>query len=107
MSIIESLEATLAAGNDSLQLRFGLASACFREERFADARQHAEVAVKLDPDYSAAWRLLGRSLIELDDSAAAQAAFEHGVAVAEKNGDMQLVKEMNVFLKRLQRGKEE
>jgi Tfp pilus assembly protein PilF len=107
MSIIENLEATLAAGNDSLQLRFGLASACFREGRFADARQHAGVAVQLDPDYSAAWRLLGRALIELGDAAAAQEALEQGVSVAEKNGDMQLVKEMNVFLKRLRRDSEE
>ncbi len=103
MSIIDRLEATLAAGTDNVQLRFGLASACFREGRFEDARAHASVAVERDPDYSAAWRLLGRALIELDENAAATAAFENGMAVAERHGDLQLVKEMSVFLKRLQR----
>jgi tetratricopeptide (TPR) repeat protein len=103
MSIIERLEATLAQGNENVQLRFGLASAYFREKRFEDARQHAAVAVELDPDYSAAWRLLGRSLLELDEKAEAKTAFEKGIEAAEQRGDMQLVKEMSVFLKRLQR----
>jgi Tfp pilus assembly protein PilF len=103
MSMIEKLEATLAAGMDNAQLRFGLASACFREGRFEDARRHAGVAVARDPDYSAAWRLLGRALVELDDKSAAATAFEKGIAAAEQHGDVQLVKEMRVFLARLQR----
>lgn len=106
MSIIDRLEATLAAGSDNAQLRFGLASACLREGRFADARRHAEVAVEHDPDYSAAWRLLGQALVELGEVAAAESAFENGLAIAREKGDMQLVRELNVFLKRLQRAKE-
>jgi Tfp pilus assembly protein PilF len=105
MSIIERLEATLSAGNDNAQLRFGLASACFREGLFDKARRHAGVAVDRDPDYSAAWRLLGRALLELGESAAAQEAFEKGITAAQRHGDMQLVREMKVFLARLQRGK--
>ena len=103
MSIIGRLEATLAEGTENVQLRFGLASAYFREGQFEAARMHAAVAVELDPEYSAAWRLLGRSLIELDEKVAAQTALEKGIAAAQQRGDMQLVKEMTVFLKRLQR----
>ena len=103
MSMIERLEAMLAAGNDNAQLRFGLASACFGENRFEDARRQASIAVELDPDYSAAWRLLGRACEKIGDRAAALAAYEKGIAVAENHGDRQLVKEMNVFVKRLQR----
>ena len=105
MSMIEKLEATLAGGLDNVQLRFGLASACFREGRFEDTKLHATVAVERDPDYSAAWRLLGRALVELGERDAAAAAFEQGIAAGQRRGDMQLVKEMNVFLARLQRGK--
>jgi Tfp pilus assembly protein PilF len=101
MSMIERLEATLAAGNDSPQLRFGLATAYFREGQLSQARQHAGIAVQLDPDYSAAWRLLGRTCAQLGDAAAARDAFEHGIAAAEQRGDMQLVKEMRVFIGRL------
>lgn len=107
MSIIDRLEETLAAGTDNVQLRFGLASACFRERRFDDTRRHAAVAVELDPEYSAAWRLLGRALIELGETDEAQQALRAGIAVAERHGDMQLVKEMTVFLRRLQRDTEQ
>lgn len=101
MSVIARLEAMLAAGADSAALRYGLASACFKEKRFEDAREHAGVAVKLDPDYSAAWRLLGQACSRSGEVAAAREAFERGISVAEKRGDMQLVKEMRVFIARL------
>jgi hypothetical protein len=38
----------------------------------------------------------------LGQKAAAQEAFSKGIEVAEKKGDIQAVKEMQVFLKRLQ-----
>jgi predicted Zn-dependent protease len=101
MSIIDRLEATLAAGNDSPQLRFGLASAYFGQGEHAAAQRHAGVAVQLDPDYSAAWRLLGRACAEIGAAAEAREAYEKGIAAAQKHGDMQLVKEMRVFLARL------
>lgn len=103
MSMIERLEAMLAAGNDNPQLRYGLATACFNEGKFEAARSHAGIAVKLDPDYSAAWRLLGRACEKIGDAAAALAAYEQGIEVARSRGDMQLVREMSVFVKRLQR----
>lgn len=106
MSMIEKLEATLAGGMDNAQLRFGLASAYFRERRFADAREHARVAVEHDRDYSAAWRLLGRALVELDERQAAMEAFQSGIAAARLHGDMQLVKEMQVFVSRIERQKD-
>ena len=104
MSMIERLEAMLAAGNDSAQLRYGLASAYFNDAQFGAARRHAGIAVELDADYSAAWRLLGRACEKIGDTAAARAAYEKGIAVAEQHGDRQLVKEMSVFVKRLERG---
>lgn len=102
MSMTERLLALIETGNDSAQLRFGLASAYFSEEQFEAAREHAAIAVELDPDYSAAWRLLGRACAQIDDADAARTAFEKGIAVAEKRGDRQLVKEMQVFIRRLQ-----
>ena len=37
------------------------------------------------------------------DSPTAVAAYEHGIRVAETKGDIQAAKEMNVFLRRLQK----
>lgn len=105
--MIDRLKAMLDAGNDGAQLRFGLASALFARGELDDAREHAQVAVQLDPDYSAAWRLLGRVHQQLGQTGAAVRAFESGIAVAERQGDRQLVKEMRVFLARARKAREE
>lgn len=103
MGNVANLEALLASGTDNPQLRFGLATALAREQNFSRALAHAEVAVELDRDYSAAWRLLGQLHEKLGNSDAAIAAFERGIEVAERRGDQQLVKEMRVFLRRLRK----
>jgi tetratricopeptide (TPR) repeat protein len=100
MSIVERLQAMLSAGNEGPQLRFGLASALFASGALPEALEHAQVAVELDPDYSAAWRLLGRIHLALGRTEDAVGAFERGIVVAERRGDRQLVKEMRVFLAR-------
>jgi predicted Zn-dependent protease len=101
--MIEKLEAMLAAGNDSAGLRFTLANYYLKHEEPARAVEHAQVAVTLDPDYSAAWRLLGQALVAADRPRDAAASFERGIEVAQRSGDRQVEKEMLVFLRRLQK----
>jgi Tfp pilus assembly protein PilF len=103
LSMIERLEALLAAGNDNAQIRFGLAIASFDSGNMPAAREHARIAVEHDADYSAAWRVLGRAeaALGLDDDA--RKTFERGIEIAERKGDRQLVKEMRVFLGRLEK----
>ena len=101
--MIEQLESLLAAGQDSARLRFALATAYLREDRAAQAVAHARVAVTLDPDYSAAWRLLGQTLVAAGERDDAAASFERGIEVARRAGDRQVEKEMQVFLRRLGR----
>ena len=59
--------------------------------------------MRLDPEYSAAWKALGRALTAAGRDAEALAAYERGTKVAERRGDQQAAKEMRVFSKRLQR----
>jgi len=99
--MLDKLEAMLASGQDSASLRFALANGYFREDEVTRAIEHAQVAVTLDPDYSAAWRLLGQAQVAAGLTADAAASFERGIAVAEKAGDRQVEKEMRVFLRRL------
>lgn len=103
MSIIGNLEKMLYGGQDNAMLRFGLGNAYFQQKDFHSAVSHLEKAVSHDPAYSAAWKLLGKALVECNEDEKALAAFEQGVACAEKKGDIQAVKEMNVFLKRLKK----
>ena len=59
-----------------------------------------------DPDYSAAWKTLGKSLGETQRNEEALAAFKQGIAAAQKKGDRQAEKEMTVFAKRLEKLRE-
>jgi predicted Zn-dependent protease len=56
-----------------------------------------------DPDYSAAWKLLGRALTEQGSKPEAAEAYRLGIAAAERKGDKQAAKEMTVFLRRLEK----
>lgn len=101
--MLDKLEAMLAAGQDSASLRFALATASLREDDVARAIEHAQVAVRLAPDYSAAWRLLGQAQVAAGRTDDAAASFERGIEVAKQSGDRQVEKEMRVFLRRLQK----
>lgn len=101
MSIIGNLEKMLFSGQDNAMLRFGLGNAYFQQHDYHSAVSHLERAVDHDPEYSAAWKLLGKSLSHCNETEKAKQAFLKGIACAERKGDIQAVKEMNVFLKRL------
>jgi Tfp pilus assembly protein PilF len=101
--LIANLEALLKKGGDSAALRLALASRYLDAADAAAAVQHAEAAVQLDPEYSAAWKALGRALTAAGRAADALAVFERGTAIAERRGDQQAAKEMRVFSTRLKR----
>ena len=101
MSQIDNFEAMLARGQDSEMLRYTLGNAYLGEEKHQDAIVHLQKAVELKPDYSAAWRQLGRALAAANQLAEAKSAFDQGEIVAQANGDKQAAKEINVFRKRV------
>lgn len=106
MGLIASLEAMLDAGRDDALLRFSLGSALLSKHRADEARVHLQAAVAHDPGYSAAWKLLGKAQLAAGDEAAAAAAYRSGIAAAQKKGDKQAMKEMQVFLRRLEKDTE-
>ena len=103
MSMTRNLEALIADGKDGAPVRFALASRYVAEDQLDKALPHVQVAVTLDPDYSAAWKLLGRVLVDLGRPEEAVDAYRRGIEVAERRGDQQAAKEMRLFLKRLTR----
>lgn len=96
-------EALLAAGKDSALLRFGLGSHYLKAGDAVRAAEHLRSAVAQDPDYSAAWKLLGKALDAAGDAAGAARAYRSGIAAAGKHGDKQAAREMAVFLRRIER----
>ncbi len=82
---------------------YSLGNELFKEGRYAEARDYLRRAVEHKPDYSVAYRVLGRAHFELGEDAEARDVFERGRRVAEANGDLQTVKEIDVFRKRLEK----
>jgi predicted Zn-dependent protease len=99
--IVARLEALQAKDPDNALLRFSLGNAYLGAKRYADAAAQFSEAVRLNPNYAAAWKLLGKALTETGDTAGAADAYRRGIAAAEASGHIQAAKEMKVFLKRL------
>jgi uncharacterized protein HemY len=73
----------------------------FKEGRYSEAREHLRRAIQNKPDYSVAYRMLGRTHYELHENSEARRVFAKGREVARENGDLQTVREIDVFLRRL------
>ncbi len=82
---------------------YSLGNELFKEGRYGEARDHLQRAVANKPDYSVAYRMLGRAHYELHENTQAKNVFLKGREVAQWNGDLQTVKEIDVFLRRLQK----
>jgi predicted Zn-dependent protease len=100
---IENLEKLLASGKDGALLRFGLGSEYLKAGDAGMAAGHLQRALALDPGYSAAWKLLGQALTELNRFGEALAAYRQGIEAAQRNGDLQAAKEMQVFARRVEK----
>ena len=101
MGMIESFEKMLLQGKDSPLLRFSLGGEYLKTGQLGPATLHLRAAVAQDGNYSAAWKLLGKALVQAGDESGARQAYGSGIAAANARGDKQAAKEMGVFLKRL------
>jgi predicted Zn-dependent protease len=88
---------------NNTMILFSLGSELFKEGRYQEARELLARAVENKPDYSVAYRMLGRTHYELDENAEARRVFTKGREVAKENGDLQTVREIDVFLHRVER----
>ena len=100
---IARLRAMIGGTRDGALLRVSLATALLATGDTAAALVELRQALTFDADYSAAWKLLGNTLVTAGDATGAAGAYRAGIAAAEKRGDKQACKEMTVFLKRLEK----
>lgn len=101
-SLIESLRAQCGGPRDGALLRFSLGNALLNAGDHAQAIEAFRHAVTFDPNYSAAWKLLGKACLAAHDETGAADAWRQGIAVAQQRGDKQAEKEMTVFLRRIE-----
>ena len=98
---LEALKKMIDGGRDGAMPRLTLGEALAREGDTEAAQAHLRRAIEFDPDYSAAWRALGRLQLKAGEHEAATETFRSGLEAARRCGDMQIVKELEVRLKRL------
>jgi predicted Zn-dependent protease len=101
--LTERLLGLLAGGKDNALLRFSLGAEYLKSGDAARACEHLARALEHDPEYSAAWKLYGKALAESGRPGEALDAYRRGIAVAERKGDKQAAKEMQVFARRIER----
>ncbi|MFV8836291.1 tetratricopeptide repeat protein [Aquisalimonas sp.] len=99
--MLDRLEKLLESGQDSPMLRLSLGQGYLKEGRHEEAVDHLRQALKLQQDYSAAWKALGQALAAAGDPDGARAVYDDGIRIARDKGDLQAAKEMEVFRKRL------
>jgi Tfp pilus assembly protein PilF len=104
-SALAAFEKMLAAGKDGALIRYSLGNEYLKGCDAEHAVLHLERAVELDPRYTAAWKLLGKTLAALGRDDDALAAYRKGIDVAARRGDRQAQKEMEVFVRRIERGR--
>ncbi len=88
---------------DNPMVLYSLGNELFKAQKYTEAREYLSRAVRNKPDYSVAYRTLGRTLYELGDDTEARLVFAEGREVAQRNGDLQTVKEIDVFVRRLEK----
>jgi tetratricopeptide (TPR) repeat protein len=102
-SVISNLEKLLSQGRESALLRFSLGNEYLKLREIWVAIFHLKRALELDPNYSAAWKLLGMALADGGILNEALDTYRRGIEVAQRRGDQQAVKEMTVFARRLEK----
>jgi predicted Zn-dependent protease len=103
--LIERLRSLCDGPRDGALLRFSLGDALLARGDAAGAADEFRRALKFNPDYSAAWKQLGRALAQANENIAASEAWRVGIDTAARVGDVQAEKEMRVFLRRLDKTK--
>lgn len=100
-ALITNLRAQCGGPRDGALLRFSLGNALLNAGDAAAAIPEFQQAVAFDAGYSAAWKLLGKACLAVDDLSSAADAWRQGISAAQARGDKQAEKEMTVFLRRL------
>jgi Tfp pilus assembly protein PilF len=102
-TLIAGLEKLLGTPRDGALLRFSLGNEYLKSGEAAKAAGFLREAVDKDPGYSAAWKLLGRALVESGRAQEALDAYRSGIEAAREKGDKQAEKEMAVFARRIEK----
>jgi len=85
-SRIEAFEAMLKDQPDEVMIWYGLGNEYFKLGRWAEAVNALRQVVRLNPDYTAAYQMLGSALMNAAQPGEARRAWTEGVEAAKRSG---------------------
>ena len=85
-SRIEAFEAMLKDQPDEVMIWYGLGNEYFKLERWADAANALRQVVRLNPNYTAAYQMLGSALMGAGLSDEARRAWTQGIEAGKRTG---------------------
>jgi folate-binding protein YgfZ len=91
----------LAIDSEDAIANLGLGEICFERKNFEKAINFLKAAIHSNPNYSAAYLLLGKALENSDDRLGATEVYEKGIVIATKKGEMMPANEMQARLNKL------
>ena len=97
-SKIEVFTAMLAEHPENAMIWYGLASEQYKLENWVEAAKSLRQVVRLNPDYTAAYQMLGTVLVKNDDLAGAQRAWREGIEAAGRTGAWKAGQHMQALL---------
>src|SRR3954465_12584103 len=97
-SKIEIFTAMLAEQPENAMIWYGLASEQYKLENWAEAAKSLRQVVTLNPDYTAAYQMLGTALSKSDELVAAQQAWRDGIEAAGRTGAWKAGQHMQALL---------
>ena len=97
-SKIEVFTTMLTEQPENAMIWYGLASEQFKLENWAEAAESLRQVVSLNPDYTAAYQMLGTALANVDDLAGAERAWRDGIEAAGRTGAWKAGQHMQALL---------
>lgn len=104
MERIKQLEALVNSNPGNALFRYTLGLEYLKAAEYEPAAAALREALRIDANYSAAYRELGKALEKAGQAEEAAQVYQAGVEIANQQGDIQTAKEMEVFLKRIRKG---
>jgi len=98
---IQQLEEFLKTNPENALIQYSLGLEYLKVREAGKAILNLREAIRIQPDYSAAYRDLGKALALDGKSEEALQTYRQGIEVAKGRGDLQTAKEMRVFLRRI------
>lgn len=83
---IDAFEAMTKTQPDNEMIWYGLATEYSKLARWTEAIDALRNVIRLKPDYTAAYQMLGSALLEQGQTAEAREVWTEGIAVADRTG---------------------